>query len=224
MNRAIDVSRGARQGAWRSAFAALAALLLLVGTAGTAAAHNQYTGMNCDEGLYVVLTSYRTGGTNTVDVSIDGSPVAGSPFTFETGFRESWNVTPRTQPHTATIVVSAWDDPTGSEGWSKTINLSMPACEQATPTPEVTATPTPEVTSTPEVTATPTPEVTSTPEATPKGTVEAETGTPRATPPATDGLDTSSGEPGGGLPLVLVLLAGSSLALLPTARRRVRGR
>jgi hypothetical protein len=40
--------------------------------------------------------------------------------------------------------------------------------------------------------------------------------------PATDGLASSSGGPGAGLPLVLVLLAGSSLALLPTVRRRAR--
>jgi hypothetical protein len=182
--------------------------------------------MNCDEGLYVVLTSYRTGGTNTLEVSIDGTPVDGSPFTFETGFRQSWDVPPPTEPHTAKIVVTAWDDPTGSEGWSTTINLSMPACQEPTPTPTVAPTPTPTVapTPTPTVAPTPTPTVAPTPQPTPTGTVEAATGTPKVTPPATDTAPASGGGPGSGLTLVLVLLAGSLLALLPAARWRTGAR
>ena len=202
MTRSNIAGRRAGQGVRRSALALLAALSLLLTTAGIASAHYQYTGMNCDEGLYVVLTSYRTGGTNTLEVSIDGTPVDGSPFTFETGFRQSWDVPPPTEPHTAKIVVTAWDDPTGSEGWSTTINLSMPACQEPTPTPTVAPTPQP----------------------TPTGTVEAATGTPKVTPPATDTAPASGGGPGSGLTLVLMLLAGSLLALLPAARWRTGAR
>jgi outer membrane biosynthesis protein TonB len=82
-----------------------------------------------------------------------------------------------------------------------------------TPTPEVTPTPTP--TSTPEFEETPTP--------TPSGPIVDETGTPRITPPSTDAGVTGSPNGSGGLPIVLVALAGillTSLALTP--RRKAK--
>jgi hypothetical protein len=96
-----------------------------------------------------------------------------------------------------------------------------------TPTPTTVPTPTPTATP-PEFEETPTPTVppTSTPTAdpTPSGTAEGATGTPRVTPPSTDGLGTDAGSsgPGSGLALVLILLGGASLALLPLATRRSR--
>jgi hypothetical protein len=95
-----------------------------------------------------------------------------------------------------------------------------------TPTVVPTTTPTVEPTTTPTVepTTTPTVEPTTTPTATPapSGTVEAETGTPRITPPSTDsGVSNGSPNGTGGLPIVLVALAGllvASLALTPRRR------
>jgi hypothetical protein len=91
-----------------------------------------------------------------------------------------------------------------------------------TPTPAPTSTPEPVVTPTPEPEVTPTPVVTQTP--TPTGTTAPATGTPRITPPATDsGLDNSGSSTTGGLPIILVALAGvvvTTLVLMPRRRRR----
>ena len=107
-------------------------------------------------------------------------------------------------------------------------NLVVAACPVPTPTTEPVPTPTTEPVPTPTTEPVPTPTTppvaTPTPKPTPSGTNVAETGTPRITPPPTDGLaaDNGSSGPGTGLALVLVLLAGSSLALLPATRRQTR--
>jgi hypothetical protein len=103
-----------------------------------------------------------------------------------------------------------------------------------TATPAVTPTPTPVVTPTPVPTATPEPEFTPTPvptatpvvtpTPTPSGTIVVATGTPRITPPPTDS-DVGDGDSSttGGLPIILVALAGvlaTSLILTPRRRRR----
>ena len=80
--------------------------------------------------------------------------------------------------NTAQVVVTAWDDPTGSRGWTKTFNKTVAACLAPTPTP------------------TPTP--------TPSGSVLAETSVPQITPPPTDGL-TSTSAPSSGSWFVLLL-------------------
>ena len=59
------------------------------------------------------------------------------------------------------------------------------------------------------------------PVSTPTGSVEAETGTPRVTPPSTDASIGGGSNGNGGLPIVLVAIAGilaASLALLPRRR------
>ncbi len=90
----------------------------------------------------------------------------------------------------------------------------------ATPVPTPTATPEPEVTPTP--TATPEPEVTPTATARPTPTIVP--ATPNVTPPATDsGVGQDGSSTTGGLPIVLVALAGvlaTSLILAPRRRRR----
>ena len=95
-----------------------------------------------------------------------------------------------------------------------------------TPTPEPTPTPTPEVTSTPEPVVTPTPTTPAqAPTPTPTGTVEAATGTPNVTPPATDAsVGGTSGTTGNGLGLVLLALGGLALvgSLVRPATKRVR--
>jgi hypothetical protein len=97
-----------------------------------------------------------------------------------------------------------------------------------TPTPEPTPTPTPEVTSTPEPVVTPTPTTpaqapTPTPTSAPTGTVEAATGTPKVTPPSTDAGVGGGSSSTGGLPIVLIALAGilaTSVILLPRRAKR----
>ncbi len=191
------ISRVARRSSW-IAVAALATVALAA-PAGVSA-HTPRVSLTCQGGLVVTLTQYNTGGSNSVDIEIDGSDVAGSPFAFGGSFSQTFSVQPPTTAHTATVKVMAWDDPTGSKGWTKTFNLDIAACVQPTPTPEPTPTPTPEPTPTPtpEPTPTPTPEPeatpTPTPEATtaPTGDVGGVTGTPRPTLPATDTLDDAS--------------------------------
>ncbi len=233
MSRGFDLGRGVRHRPGKSLAAVTAALVTLFLFAGTALGHTPQATLTCDTGLTVHLTYYDSSHHNSVAVAIDGTAVAGSPFSFGSTFSRSWSVLPDTAAHTATVVVTAWDDPTGSHGWSKTFNLTLDACAAPTPTPtpeptptptpEVTPTPTPEPTPTPtpEVTPTPTPEVTPTPTPTPSGSVEAATGTPRLTPPPTDGISGGSQDnPGSGYGLVLLLIGGACLAITTPARRR----
>jgi hypothetical protein len=63
-------------------------------------------------------------------------------------------------------------------------------------------------------------EATATPTATPYATVEAETGTPRTTPPPTDLMPAGTSSPG--WPLLLVVLAVAMCALLAAAPRSYR--
>ena len=149
----------------------------------TVLGHTPVVSLTCQNGLVVNLTQYNSGGSNSVAIAIDGSAVSGSPFSFGSSYSHTFTVAPPTAAHTATVAVNAWDDPTGSKGWTKTFNLSIGACQQPTPTPTAaptatptaaptatptaapTATPTaaPTATPVPEATATPVPEATATP-------------------------------------------------------------
>ena len=234
-------SRPARRLSWLGVISLTAAAL--IAPAGVSA-HTPKASLTCADGLKVNLTAYNTNGTNTVAISIDGSPVSGSPFTFSSSFIHTYAVDPPTEAHTATVAVTAWDDPSGSKGWTKTFNLSIDACVEPTPTPTPvptpTSTPVPTPTPTPEPTATPTPEPTATPtpppteRATPTptpaptGEVDVATGTPkataRATLPATDTFDGTGGSGGDGWRLILLAMAGvlAAALLLTPARAVVR--
>jgi outer membrane biosynthesis protein TonB len=146
-------------------------------------AHNARASLTCEGGLDVFVDDYYPNGTNTIAISIDGVPIDGSPFTFGITFAKTVTGLAPTEPHTALIVISAWDDPTGAKGWSQTIELSIVACVEPTPTPTATATqaptPTPTEAPTPTPTATPTQAPTPTPTATP---TEAPTPTPTPQP------------------------------------------
>ena len=201
MTHGFGLRRRFGRGAARSMLAAFMVVALLAVYAGTAVAHSSSAWLTCQSGLEVYVWAYETtdGQSNTVSVTIDGVEVANSPFTFGASFSHTWPVPPATAGHAAVVTIVAWDDPTGTEGWTRTIELNIKACE----------------------------EVTQPPTATPSGTVEAETGTPepsgttKVTLPPTDSVasnDQSSG-PGSGLVLVLGLLAGASVAILPTSRR-----
>ena len=102
---------------------------------GVVLGHTPKATLDCTHGLKVDLTYYEPGGTNTVDISIDGVEVDGSPFTFATTFHRTFAIGDLTVPHYADVVVSAWDDPHGSEGWSASIHLTLDACEEPTPVP-----------------------------------------------------------------------------------------
>ena len=71
------------------------------------------------------------------------------------------------RPHTAVVVVTAWDDPTGEKGWTKTYELSDRRVRRADPdpdgrprrpTPTEAPTPTPTEAPTPTPTEAPTPD------------------------------------------------------------------
>lgn len=236
----------AGRGAIRTPLAAMmAAVMLLALFVGSVSAHTPNVSLTCENGLKVDLTYYSTKSgnptPNTVQVWIDGVEVSGSTFHFGASFKQTWPVD-KTAAHTAKVVVVAWDG-ANNPAWSPTYNLSSKACVTPTPTPTTVPTPTPTTEPTPTPTTDPTPTPTATPPdfeetptptvpptatptavPTPTGTAEGATGTPRVTPPSTDGLGTDAGSsgPGSGLALVLILLGGASLALIPLATRRSR--
>ena len=138
---------------------------LLLVTAGIASAHNPNASLSCNNGspvLNINLTQYQSAYTNTVSASIDGTSVLATT-TFGSSFSTSIAAGSPYVAHTAQVIVKAGDDPTGSKGWSRTINLSSEACLAPTPTPKPTPTPVPTPTPTPVPTPTPTPVPTPTP-------------------------------------------------------------
>ncbi|MGH2512071.1 MAG: hypothetical protein ACRDGQ_05240 [Candidatus Limnocylindrales bacterium] len=205
---------------------AVAGLLLM--TAGIATAHNPNASLSCNDGtptLTIDLTEYEAGYTNTVSASIDGTSVLAAT-TFATDYSNSFDAGSPYVSHTAQVVVAAGDDPTGSEGWSKTINLQSPACLEPTPTPSPTPTPTPTATPTPTPTGSALPTDSASPS--PTGGVEAATATPRVTAPSTSTIDQAppSG-PGGSIGFIIALFAAIAVvaAFAPFKfRRQTTGR
>jgi len=182
-------SRSARRLSWLLVAAMTAVALMLPATV---LGHTPVVSLTCQNGLVVNLTQYNAGGSNSVAIAIDGSAVSGSPFSFGSSYSHAFAVAPPTAAHTASVAVTAWDDPTGSKGWTKTFNLSIGACQEPTPTPtpRATATPTTVPTATPTTvpTATPTPVPTATPTPAPTATatpVPAATATPTPVPQPT---------------------------------------
>src|ERR1700690_2453401 len=105
---------------------AVAALLVPA----TVAAHNSGATFMCVEGapqLHVDLSDYNSKVTNTAGVWIDGVAVDSSPFTFGSSFDQSWWASPAWDAHTAVVSVNAGDDPTGQNGWTREIDLSVDA-------------------------------------------------------------------------------------------------
>ena len=91
MNRGIGPRRTAGHNAVRSALAALMAVSMLAIFVGSTVAHTPQASLSCRHGLEVDLLYYEPAGTNTVDVSIDGVAVDGSPFTFSDTFQKHWS-------------------------------------------------------------------------------------------------------------------------------------
>jgi hypothetical protein len=180
------------------AAAATLALAALLTTLGVAAAHTPvvtYTCVNNQPTLQVSLTYYNSTKhnghyQNTVKITVNGSTVVGTQR-----FGSSYHYGPAVKGsplmvNTAIVYIYAWDDPTGSKGYTRNVTVYSPQCQQPTPTPTVEPTPTPTVepTPTPTVEPTPTPTVEPTPtptvEPTPTPTVEP-TPTPTVEPTPT---------------------------------------
>ena len=221
-------SRVARSASWLAVASLVTAALL---APAAVSAHTPHVSLTCEDGLVVDLADYKAG-PNTVTISIDGTQVAGSPFSFSTDYSATFVVAPPTVPHTATVAIFAWDDPTGSKGFSKTFELSVDACVEPTPTPSP-GQPTPVPTPTPgQPTPAPTPtpgQPTPTPTggvggstATPTGGVGGSTGTPASTLPPTNTIDRGTGSTDGGMRLILLALAGVISATLMLTRPRGR--
>jgi large repetitive protein len=106
-------------GAWTRtralSFAAAAALLVLLlpATAGIASAHNHDVTATCTGGLSVSLSNYASGGTNTLNVWIDGSLIVGPDYSFGTSYSHTfpWS---QTSSHTWEVKVHAYDSQTYS--------------------------------------------------------------------------------------------------------------
>ena len=114
----------------RTALGALLATgLLTVAFAGVASAHDKSYSLTCDEGLQVSLTYYDTKHDNSVSIDIDGANVVdisdfGASYTYSGGALDPY------VSHTAHIVVVAWDDLNGSDGYSFDVTLNLEACQQ----------------------------------------------------------------------------------------------
>jgi hypothetical protein len=149
--------------------ASLAIGAAMVVSAASASAHTARVTLSCGA-TGVHLSNYNAGGPNTVTDTIDG--VTTGPISFRTTYNHTTSLDQRSN-HSVTVTVSAWDDPTGSHGWSFTQTMatdkcgstvppssSSPAPSESSTTPSETSAP-PSETSTPP-SETPTPPATST--------------------------------------------------------------
>ena len=162
---------------------ALSAALITI--PGIASAHTPQVSLSCSRQgapeLNIDLSNYSSpasGKHNTVSASIDGVTVLATT-NFSTSYSHTFGAGSPYESHTAHVVVYAWDDPTGSHGWSKTFDPTTDNCQKPTPGPTPTPTPSPTPTPTPSPTPTPTEPPTPTPTETPTATP---TETPTATP------------------------------------------
>ncbi len=230
----------------RASVAALLGAAMLAAFAGTVAAHNPSASLSCNGNhqpqLAISLSSYNTAKhdghyRNTVSASIDGGSVLSTTI-FGGSYSHSFYAGSPFVSHTATVVVYAFDDPTGSHGWTRTFNLAVGNC-QTPPSPSPTATPTETPTATPTATPTETPTATPTPfqsfqgetstpdpTATPFESFQGETATPATSltpPPTSSGGD---GPGGSSTPLMALLISlafgGLGLAAVEAQRRSVR--
>ena len=129
---------------WRGRAVTLGALvallaMLLPAVAGVALAHIPSASFRCVSDtptLQVDLTSYNSGYTNKVSVTIDGvNDATYFNYSFGTDFHQSWTPSPSTSSHAATVVVLAGDDLSYTKGWSQKYSLTVPACvSPASPT------------------------------------------------------------------------------------------
>lgn len=114
--------------------AALGTLALVLGLvaliAGPASAHVHTVDASCAAGVTVNLTYYNTDHPNHVTVTIDGTVVTDQSF--GAGFTKNYPFSSGQGTHTYRVAVTAWDDSTGSSGWTfDTGTKSISGCETA---------------------------------------------------------------------------------------------
>lgn len=162
-----------RNNRWLIFGAALVVVLLLILTGVRVVyGHTPRASLTCEGGLTVVLLKYNGNGTNHVRITMDGEVIVDKDFSEQYGITAQ-DLDPFVE-HIAYVEVTAWDDPTGSKGYTKTYHLQVDPCKE---TPSESPTPSP----TPEVTPSPTPTPSEAPSPTP-----APSRTPRPTGPPTD--------------------------------------
>jgi hypothetical protein len=211
------------QGATRSRRVAgsVAALFLAIGgllplSAGIVQAHNLAASFACSDAnpsvpvLSVAMGDFSTGVINSIMVTIDGTVVLPTT-TFTTAYSNTFPGGDPTAAHTAVVTVLAGDDPTGSLGYTRTFNLSVDACQDATPTPPTT---------------TPSTAPSIAPSSSPSGGVLAATSRPHPTVPATSTTDQGTpSSPTSSIGFLLILFAVVVLVVgfapLPTKRRAI---
>ncbi len=118
----------------RAIWSAAAAVIISAGVCTAAAsAHTAPIDASCEAGLSVALTDYSPDGVNTLRVWIDGTARATTTFGASTSANYSFG-DPYVS-HTWRVSVTAWDDPTGVNGWSfDTGTLTIPVCAEPTTT------------------------------------------------------------------------------------------
>jgi hypothetical protein len=130
---------------------------MLVVLAKPAQAHTDEVEAGC-YGWGVELWLYNTASDNSVKIWIDGAPIVDiADFGASHSEAGTWDPT---KNHTIKVEVEAWDDPTGSKGWSFTQEKSSQACQQ--PTTTSTLAPTTSTTLPPTTTSTTMPPTTTT--------------------------------------------------------------
>lgn len=75
-----------------------------------------------------VVTQEADARPNTVVVSIDGETVESAAF--GTSFSGSYAFEDPFAPHRYTVTITAWNDPSGSKGWTQTIEGTSTPCER----------------------------------------------------------------------------------------------
>lgn len=98
---------------------------------GTDAVYNDYV----EHKLITPAVPGTPAKTNHVTATDNGSTLVNQDFS--TSFHQVFASSDKTIAHDYTVVVTAYDDPTGSHGWTKTYNLHVDACEVPPPAPKV---------------------------------------------------------------------------------------
>jgi hypothetical protein len=136
------------------------AILAVIVFVGVINAHTPQATLECDQigtpTLTVVLLKYNGNGTNQIRITVDGEVIIETTFIQEYALTVQ-DLDPFTS-HSAFVQVYAWDDPTGSKGFSKEYTLSLEPCQESptpSPTPEVTPSPTPVPSASPDPTPAP---------------------------------------------------------------------
>src|ERR1700754_1375751 len=108
----------------------VAAAAALVGLAGTASAHVPNIQAECTDAgtvLKVHLEQYNGGGMNTVKVT-DGDTVLLDTTQFSSNFDQTFDGLDATVDHVFTADVKAFDDPDGSQGFTKVLTAEAKSC------------------------------------------------------------------------------------------------